>query len=652
MPSPDLPPRDLDEDAALRSILEGTAAETGEGFFAALVKHLSEALSVHSAWVTEWFPERRRLRALAFWKADHLVSDYEYDVGGTPCEPVMEEDRLIQFPEDVMDLFPEDPDLAPMGAVSYIGVPLKDVDGRIMGHLAVQDTRPLSEDDERVRTIFRIFAARAAAELRRLRAECEVREREEKLGLLVDSAMDGIVELDHECRVMRMNTAALKVFSCVPEQTAGHDLGRFLLSESRDRLGELCEALATRSGSERYMWIPGGLTAVRAGGEEFPAEATLSRYELRGDTFFTLILRNVNERLEAERKIQSLTVETEYLREEIKQLQGFDEIIGRSDALKRVLRDVHKVAGTETTVLVQGETGTGKELVARAIHAASGRSAKPFVTVNCAAIPATLIESEFFGHEKGAFTGATQKRDGRFALAHGGTIFLDEIGELSLELQSKLLRVLQEGEFEPVGSSKTRAVDVRVVAATNRDLQQAVAGNEFREDLFYRLNVFPITVPPLRERQDDIPLLAESFARRFAQRMGRDIEPLSAAATRRLQSYRWPGNVRELENVMERAVITAEGGRLDVEHAIPAIGPGAAAGGPRAAAAPPGTAPEAAVPIHTVQEMQQLEKANLVRALEAAGWKITGQSGAAELLGMKPSTLTSRMKALGIERPR
>jgi PAS domain S-box-containing protein len=500
--------------------------------------------------------------------------------------------------------------------------------------------------------VFRIFAARAAAELRRLRAEAQVREREEKLGLLVDSAMDAIVELDHACRVLRMNAAALKVFGCVPEQAAGHDLGRFLLSESRDRLEELCQELAARVEGERYLWIPGGLTAVRAGGEEFPAEATLSRYELRGEAFFTLILRNVNERLEAEREIA-------YLRDEIRELQGFDEIVGQSAALERVLRQVRQVAGTDSTVLIQGETGTGKELIARAIHAAGNRSERPFVTVNCAAIPATLIESELFGHEKGAFTGATQKRDGRFALAEGGTLFLDEIGELSPDLQSKLLRVLQEGEFEPVGSSQTRTVDVRVVAATNRDLPQAVADGGFREDLFYRLNVFPITLPPLRERPDDIPLLAERFARRFAQRMGRGVEPLSAAAVRRLQAYHWPGNVRELENVMERAVITAEGGRLDITRALPEAELGRAAPGPRAAASEPGGAaaptpasPERGVPVRTVDEMRQLERANLMRALEAAGWKVAGQSGAAQLLGMRPSTLTSRMKALGIERPR
>lgn len=229
-------------------------------------------------------------------------------------------------------------------------------------------------------------------------------------------------------------------------------------------------------------------------------------------TFYTLILRNVRDRLEAERKIHALTNEAAYLREELRALRHFDAILGRSEPILRVLHDIQQVAETDATVLILGETGTGKELIARAIHHTGRRRDRPFIKVNCAAIPAALIESEFFGHERGAFTGATAKRDGRFTLADGGTIFLDETGELPLDLQAKLLRVLQEGEFEPVGSSQTRKVNVRVVAATNRDLQRAAQEGTFREDLYYRLNVFPIHVPPLRDRREDIPLLAAAFA--------------------------------------------------------------------------------------------------------------------------------------------
>ena len=264
----------------------------------------------------------------------------------------------------------------------------------------------------------------------------------------------------------------------------------------------------------------------------------MSHFEIERRSFYSVILRNINDRLEADRKIHSLAAEAAYLREEIKSLCGFDEILGQSEALKRVLEDVEQVAVTDTTVLILGETGTGKELIARAIHGASRRRDKSLITINCAAIPAALMESEFFGHEKGAFTGATQKREGRFALADRGTIFLDEIAELSLDLQAKLLRVLQEGEIAPVGSSLTNKVDVRVIAATNRDLGQAVRDGAFREDLYYRLNVFPIRSAASERAGDDTVLLATAFAAKFAQRMGRSIEPLSEKCKRAAQGIR------------------------------------------------------------------------------------------------------------------
>ena len=282
--------------------------------------------------------------------------------------------------------------------------------------------------------------------------------------------------------------------------------------------------------------------------------------------------------------------------------------------------------------------------MARTIHAASRRKDKPFVKVNCAAIPATLIESEFFGHEAGAFTGATKKRDGRFTLADGGTIFLDEIGELPLDLQGKLLRVLQEGEFDPVGSSHTRKVNVRVLAATNRDLRKEVKEGTFREDLFYRLNVFPIMVPPLRERSDDIGLLASSFASKFAKQIGRSIQPLSASSIRRLQAYSWPGNVRELQNVIERAVITSTNGQINVDRSLPEQ---------KSETGKPSNVKttDSEDRIHTVEEFQELERQNILRALKAANWRVSGENGAAQLLGMNQSTLASRMKTLGIQRP-
>jgi transcriptional regulator with GAF, ATPase, and Fis domain len=306
-----------------------------------------------------------------------------------------------------------------------------------------------------------------------------------------------------------------------------------------------------------------------------------------------------------------------------------------------MLDDIAQVAPTDAGVLILGETGTGKELVARAIHAASERRGRPLVKVNCGAIPATLIESELFGHEKGAYTGATSHRDGRFLMADGGTLFLDEVGELPLDLQVKLLRVLQEGEFEPVGSSRTRKVDVRIVAATNRDLQGEVEAGAFRGDLYYRLNVFPILVPPLRDRKQDIALLAEAFTQRIGAKIGRRIDRLSPADVARLEASDWPGNIRELQNVIERAVITSRDGRLNLDRAL-----GSPAGKRNAEEGPEGRR------VRSRDEMERLERDNLLLALERSGWKVAGDDGAARLLGLKPSTLSSRMRALGIKRPR
>ena len=319
-----------------------------------------------------------------------------------------------------------------------------------------------------------------------------------------------------------------------------------------------------------------------------------------------------------------------YLEDEIRTQFQFEEIIGRSPALTAVLRQVETVAPSDSAVVICGETGTGKELIARAIHELSGRRRNTFVRLNCAAIPHGLLESELFGHEKGAFTGAVSRRIGRFELADGGTLFLDEIGELPLELQPKLLRVLQEREFERVGSSATRKVDVRVVAATNRDLREMVRDRRFRDDLYYRLNVFPITVPPLRDRPEDIPLLVRHFAQQNARRMQRKIETIPAETMHVLTEYDWPGNIRELQNLVERAVILSSGQVLEVPLN----------GIRRPAAAAIGRA-----------TLAEAEKDCIVQALRAADWVISGPNGAAARLGLKRSTLQFRMKKLGIQKP-
>lgn len=637
------PLSNIEADTALRAILEGTATETGQRFFAALVQNLVKALGTHGAWVTEYFSEKRRLRALAFWMDGRWVNDYEVDITGTPCERVIDTAKLVHFPDRVLEIYPQEEELRRAGAVSYMGAPLQDTDGHILGHMAVIDRRPIP-DEPRIHAIFQIFAARAAAELQRLRAEAEVREREEKVGRLLNSAMDAIIELDDHLCITRVNPATEKVFRCPADKMTGLDFRGFVTPRDAERLVTFIAELDGRPEGQQSRWIPGALTACGPDGETFPTEATLSRFELHGRKFTTLILRNVHDRVEAEQKIRSLTAETELLREELQALHDDGALIGDSPSLKRVLHDIAQVAGTDATVLITGETGTGKELVARAIHAASKRHARPLITVNCAAIPATLIESELFGHEAGAFTGATKKREGRFALADRSTIFLDEIGELPIDLQAKLLRVLQEGEFDPVGSSSTKKVNVRVLAATNRDLESSVREGRFREDVFYRLNVFPLRLPPLRERGDDVVRLASSFAQRFAGRMGRSIAPLTEDCARRLKAYHWPGNVRELQNVIELAVITAEAGKLNLDRALPET-----SSIHRSRANNTASLPEA---ILSAKELEELERTNILRALDAAKWKVSGEDGAASLLGLNPSTLSSRMKALRIHKPR
>jgi transcriptional regulator with GAF, ATPase, and Fis domain len=343
---------------------------------------------------------------------------------------------------------------------------------------------------------------------------------------------------------------------------------------------------------------------------------------------------------EIEQLKRRLELENEYLREEISQSQAFGDIVGSSPAHKKVLEQIDLVASTNANVLILGESGTGKELVARAIHERSQRRDRPLVKVNCASIPKELFESEFFGHARGAFTGALRDRIGRFQLADGGTIFLDEVGEIPLDLQSKLLRVLQEREFERVGEETSRRVDVRILAATNRDLEAESRAGRFREDLYYRLGVFPIKVPPLRERAADIGPLAAHFVRHFSEQLKLPSRKLTGGDVERLERYDWPGNIRELQNVLERALIRSRGGRLEFE-----LGEARQ----RLPQKPAASRPEDdATPVLTITEIKEMERANIERALARCNGQVYGKDGAAALLGMKPTTLWSRLRSLGI----
>jgi transcriptional regulator with GAF, ATPase, and Fis domain len=346
------------------------------------------------------------------------------------------------------------------------------------------------------------------------------------------------------------------------------------------------------------------------------------------------------ERLKAQLEMQNV-----YLEEEVVEAKAFGDLVGQSPPLRHILSQIDLVAPTEASVLILGETGTGKELVAREIHHRSRRRDKPLIRVNCASIPKELYESEFFGHARGAFTGAIKDRAGRFETAEGGTLFLDEIGEVPLELQSKLLRVVQEKRYERVGEDRTRFADVRIVGATNRDLKREVAAGHFREDLYYRLNVFPIQVPPLRDRLEDIPLLARHFIELSVKELHCPKPRLTPAGIVKLQGYDWPGNIRELRNVIERAVIISRGGALDFELPM-------ADTAPVSSQFPSNESSNAEkVEFLTEPEMRQRERENLLVVLKKTNWKIKGPQGAAELLGLKPTTLLSRLKKMGLKRP-
>jgi PAS domain S-box-containing protein len=390
-------------------------------------------------------------------------------------------------------------------------------------------------------------------------------------------------------------------------------------------------------------------------GKIIPLETKVNFIKYNGKEFAVSFSRDISQRKKNEKEKAlayqeicrlrtQLELENEYLQEEVTELRTFGDFVGQSPALQNILRQIEMVAPTDASVLISGESGTGKELIAHEMHKRSDRNTRRMIRVNCASIPRELYESEFFGHVKGAFTGAVKDRVGRFELAHEGTLFLDEVGEIPLELQSKLLRVLQEGTFERVGDERTRNTDVRIIAATNRDLKREVEEGRFREDLYYRLNVFPIEVPPLRKRQEDIPLLAAHFLDLSAKKLHHPKPKLSQANMNHLQIYDWPGNVRELQNVVERAVITSHIGKLHFD--LPA---GKAAREPSAPIRKPKEA-EDKPQVLTFEEIKQLDRDNILAALEQTGGKIFGKGGAAELLETRPTTLASRIKRLKLKK--
>ncbi|HKF94291.1 MAG TPA: sigma 54-interacting transcriptional regulator, partial [Gammaproteobacteria bacterium] len=519
---------------------------------------------------------------------------------------------------------------------------------------------------ERVR-IMHILSAQAAISLHnatlykeRRRAQAALKESEAKYHDLYENAPDMFISVDAaNAKIIRCN----RTFAEAIGYTRAEILGRPMFD----------------------MYHPGCMAQVRSTFAEFKKTGEIHNAELQlkrkdGGTIDVMlnssavrnakgkilysrsVWRDITKRKRAEEALKRALAEVEqlknrlqdesaYLQEEIKLTHNFEEMVGSSRALRAMLREVEVVAHTDATVLILGETGTGKELIARAVHDRSPRRERALVKVNCAAISAGLVESELFGHVKGAFTGALASRTGRFELAKGGTIFLDEIGELPLDTQVKLLRVLQEQEFEPVGSSRTLRVDVRVIAATNRNLETAVQEGRFRADLYYRLNVFPVRLPPLRERREDIPQLAMFFMSRFAKKFGKRVDRISQSAIDTLMSYAWPGNIRDLQNVIERAAILSQGSTLRIDWELPPDGTDPAPDGPRSsfradrsASEIEGASGEAPV------TLEDVERRHIIKILNQTRGVIEGAKGAASILKLRPSTLRARMKKLRISR--
>ena len=631
------PMQDLE---ALRLILEGTARSTGEEFLHSLVRSLATAVDAQFAFVAEFAESQGRVRTLAFSADGSIEANLEWDLAGTPCQDVVR-GNFCHHTSGVSRLFPRDTMLVERGIESYLGVPLLDAGGRKIGHLAVFDRRPMPIDKQRTQ-VFRILASRAAAELERVQIERRLRASERQFRDLFEEAPIAYVYEETSTRFVSANRAFMDLLGLGPGDVPG-TMGLSLVAPTPSSQRPVLESLrAEQAGT--------GLAAIeielrrKDNGQPVWVQRW-SKPEPDGKHTRTMIV-DITARVLAEREQTRLHQHNLYLREEITEIHNFEQIVGASAAIQNVLRQIEQVAATDATVLITGETGTGKELIARAVHSLSARKAHALIKVNCAALPSGLVESELFGHEKGAFTGALARRIGRFELADKGTIFLDEIGEMPADVQVKLLRVLQEHEFEAVGSTRTLRADVRVIAATNRNLEAAVAEHQIRPDLYFRLNVFPVRLPPLRERREDIPLLVNFLVIRMGTKLGKKFTTVDGASMTRLRAYPWPGNVRELENVIERAAILSTAPVLEVEMGL-LVPQAAGAGEP---AAPVGDDTASVSSADSELTLADFERKQIREALASSLGVIEGPRGAAALLGLHPNTLRSKLKRLGITR--
>lgn len=627
------------EEELLLSVSEATSGYVGQDYFRELAKFITLTLGVKYALVSECANEQKtRLRTIAYVKNATPVENVEYDLEGTPCEIVMKGKDYF-CANELEKMFPKE-----KGMQSYVAVPIySPATGEILGHIAALDDKPMNESHNQT-SILKIFAARAGSEIDRIKAEkrlketlesaniklqLQLKESEERFRDLFDEAPIAYVHEGMDSKFIRANRAALRILGVKPEEV--HEMyGLSLVPDTPDAKKRATEAFASiGKGTD----TSGVVMELRRKDNNKPIFIQWwSKPDVSGQFTRTMFV-DITEQVLMEQEKKRLEAQNQYLQEEIKLTHNFEEIVSRSANFKKVLQQIEQVATTDATVLILGESGTGKELIARAIHNISNRSKQPLVKVNCATLPANLIESELFGHEKGAFTGAVEKKIGRFELADGGTIFLDEIGELPVELQAKLLRVLQEGEFERLGNPKTMKVNVRVIAATNRNLKLAIEKKEFREDLYYRLNVFPVICPPLRERKDDIPLLVKHFCKKHEGKIGKIVHTIPDKVNEALMAYDWPGNIRELENIIERALILSREGVLEYGDWVPAHAP-VTNGAPKS----------------SVTKLEEVEKEHILAVLKQTGWRVSGEKGAAKILGLNATTLEARMKKLGIIR--
>lgn len=689
----DVTERHLEEER-FKSIVVGTASATGKDFFPTLVRHMASALGTRYAFITDC-ADQKRAKVLAVWTGDRFGQLFEFDIADTPCMKVLN-GEVCHYKEGLQALFPLDTGLVDWGAHSYLGVPMLDSESRVIGHIAILDDKPMERDPYAI-DLVKIFASRAAAELKRQKAETGLQSalvRVQKLELrnrtLLEITNTIITSLRREdllsaiCRVLQdvttFDCAGLALYDPEVEDLRIFALEGAFRPEDLS-IGQLIDCGGRQSGhpwdfaqpvlrnnleTERQYTVEHGLYAAgilshcvaplvvrgKAIGVMGFGSRKLAAYTHDDLLFFQEVANQIAmsvANMQAYEEIASLKArlqeENVYLQEEIRKEHNFEEIVGNSRALVEVLRNVETVAPTDSTVLIMGETGCGKELIARAIHSRSTRKNRPLVKLNCGAIPTGLVESELFGHMKGAFTGALDRRIGRFELADGGTLFLDEISELPLDTQVKLLRVLQEHEFEPLGSSKTMRVNVRIIAASNRDLDKAIQEGRFRADLYYRLNVLPMVLPPLRQRRSDIPLLTSFFVERYSRQLGKQITGVTQDTMDVLSRYEWPGNIRELQNVIERAVVLSRGSVLRLGRDLLPLSADAAIDDD-----------ETVLPSNGLLSndeslsLEQVEKRHILEILTQTKWVIEGANGAARVLDLHPNTLRSRMKKLGLDR--